>query len=195
MGNEHHDFAASGPSVRDGTPSAQPPSAPSPSARAPRPAGRHTARNGGRKYGFSLMKVLRKTWLPLLIVVVVAVAGFTVSRVRTYFGANPVIVTPKVFAEDPEPFDPKVVKYEIWGNGSYADINYLDLDAKPQRVDHAPLPWTLVLETTAPSAMPNIVAQGDGDSITCRITVDDEIKDERTSTGLNAQTFCLVKSA
>jgi hypothetical protein len=59
----------------------------------------------------------------------------------------------------------------------------------------APLPWSLTLQTTAPSAAPNIVAQGDGGSITCRITVDDEVKDERTSDGLNAQTFCYVKSA
>ena len=38
------------------------------------------------------------------------------------------------------------------------------------------------------------MAQGDGDSITCRITVDGVVKDERTTSGLNAQTFCLVKS-
>jgi len=57
------------------------------------------------------------------------------------------------------------------------------------------LPWTLVLSTTAPAASPNIVAQGNGSSISCRVTVDDVVKDERTSNGLNAQTFCLVKSA
>ncbi|AMO61113.1 membrane protein [Mycolicibacterium phlei] len=142
-----------------------------------------------------MLRLAKKAWIPLVIIAVVAVAGFTVSRIRTFFGSEGVIVTPIVFAEDPEPFDPKVVKYEIFGTGSYADINYLDLDAKPQRVDGAALPWTLVLETTAPSAAPNIVAQGDGDSITCRITVDDEVKDERTSTGVNAQTFCYVKSA
>ncbi|MUM30587.1 MmpS family transport accessory protein, partial [Mycolicibacterium sp. CBMA 361] len=53
----------------------------------------------------------------------------------------------------------------------------------------------LVLSTTAPAASPNIVAQGDGDSITCTVHVDDELKDTRTSTGVHAQTFCLVKSA
>ena len=58
-----------------------------------------------------------------------------------------------------------------------------------------PLPWSLTLTTTAPAASPNIVAQSDGDSITCRITVDGVVKDERTSDGVNAQTFCLVKSA
>ena len=142
-----------------------------------------------------MFRLAKKVWIPLVIVVVVTIAGFTVSRIRTFFGAEGIIVTPRVFAEDPEPFDPKVVKYEIFGSGSYADINYLDLDARPQRIDGASLPWSLTLQTTAPSAAPNIVAQGDGASITCRITVDDEVKDERTSTGVSAQTFCFVKSA
>ena len=142
-----------------------------------------------------MTRIMKRAWIPLVIVVVVAIAGFTVQRIRGFFGAEGIIVTPKVFAEDPEPFDPKVVKYEIFGSGSYADINYLDLDAKPQRVDGAALPWSLTLSTTAPSAAPNIVAQGDGDTISCRITVDDEVKDERTSNGVHAQTFCLVKSA
>jgi len=140
--------------------------------------------------------LLKRAWIPLLIVVVVAISGFTVHRIRTFFGSEGIIVTPKNFADDPEPFNPKVVTYEITGEpGAYADINYLDLDAKPQRLDGALLPWKLVLSTTAPAASPNIVAQGDGSSITCRILVDDELKDERTSNGLNAQTFCLVKSA
>lgn len=142
-----------------------------------------------------MIGLAKRIWIPLVILAVVAVAGFSVSRIRTFFGAEGIITTPKVFANDPEPFDPKVVKYEIFGTGSYADINYLDLDAKPQRIDGAPLPWSLTLQTTAPSAAPNIVAQGDGQTITCRITVDDVVKDERTSTGLNAQTFCFVKSA
>ena len=91
--------------------------------------------------------LLKRAWIPLLIVVVVVVSGFTVHRVRTFFGSEGIIVTPKNFADDPEPFNPKVVKYEIFGEpGAYADINYLDLDAKPQRVDGATLPWTLMLE-------------------------------------------------
>jgi hypothetical protein len=137
----------------------------------------------------------KRAWIPLVIVVVVAIAGFTVDRIRGFFGAEGIIVTPRVFAEDPEPFDPKVVKYEIFGDGSFANINYLDLDAKPQRLDGAALPWSLTLQTTAPSAAPNIVAQGDGSSVTCRITVDDEVKDERTATGVNALTYCFVRSA
>ena len=141
-------------------------------------------------------KILRNAWLPLLIVAVVVVGAFAVVRVKSFFGANDTGVMTSPRLEDSKPFKPKVVKYEIFGEpGAYADINYLDLDAKPQRIDGANLPWSLVLSTTAPAASPNIVAQGDGGTITCRVTVDDVVKDERTSTGVNAQTFCLVKSA
>jgi hypothetical protein len=140
--------------------------------------------------------LLQRIWIPLLIVAVVSVAAFTVARVKTFFGADGIIVVPESSADNAEPFNPKVVTYSVNGApGAYADINYLDLDAKPQRVDGAPLPWTLTLKTTAPAVAPNIVAQGDGNEISCRITVDDHVKDERTSTGVSAQTFCQVKSA
>ena len=39
---------------------------------------------------------------------------------------------------DPAPFNPKVVKYEIYGEpGAVATINYLDLDAQPQKAVNA----------------------------------------------------------
>ena len=142
-----------------------------------------------------MIGVLKRMWIPLLLVVVAVVAGFTVYRMRTFFGSEGVLVTPKVFADDPESFDPKVVRYEVFGSGGSANINYLDLDAKPQRIDGAAVPWSLILETTAPSAAPNIIAQGTGTSITCRILVDDEVKDERTVTGVDPLTYCFVKSA
>jgi hypothetical protein len=143
------------------------------------------------------MNVLKRTWIPLVIVVVVAVASFTVMRVRTFFGTGPGYVSTENSASDEsEPFDPKVVKYEVWGEpGATANINYMDLDAKPQRADNAPLPWTLTLSTTAPSVFPTISGQGDGSTLSCRITVDDEVKDERTVDGVGAHTYCLVKSA
>ena len=69
----------------------------------------HRTINGIRD---SMMSILKRLWIPLLIVVVVAVAGHTVHRIRTFFGAEGIIVTPKVFADDPESFDAKVVKYD-----------------------------------------------------------------------------------
>jgi Mycobacterium membrane protein len=137
---------------------------------------------------------LRRLWLPVLMVVAVAVGGVAITQLRSIFGSNPVVVTPKS-SDSAADFNPKVVTYEVFGSANSAVINYLDLDGKPQRVASTVLPWTLSLTTTDPSASPNLIAQGDGDTIGCRITVDDEVKDERTATGVNAATFCLVKSA
>jgi MmpS family membrane protein len=51
------------------------------------------------------------------------------------------------------------------------------------------------LTTTLPSASANVVAQGDGDDIGCRILIDGKVRDEKSSDGVHAQTFCLVTSA
>ena len=142
-----------------------------------------------------LSKVVRNAWLPLLIAAVVVVGGFTVARVKSFFGAENAATVSSARVDDSKPFKPKVVKYEIFGSASDANVNYLDLSAQPQRVDGAPLPWTLVLSTTAPSVFPNLSAQSDGDRLGCRITIDDEVKDENISNGVHALTFCLVKSA
>lgn len=142
-----------------------------------------------------MLGALKRAWLPLLIAAVVAVGGFTVYRFHGYFGDHDNTGATQVF-EDTKPFHPKVVVYDIFSpNGSYADINYLDLEAQPQRLDGATLPWSLTLSTTNPSVFPTIVAQGDGATLGCRITVDGVVKDERISNGVHAQTFCLVKSA
>ncbi|UMB72479.1 MmpS family protein [Mycobacterium paraterrae] len=141
-----------------------------------------------------MSKLIRNAWLPLLIVAVVVVGGFAVTRVKSFFGAHDTGAITTTKLDDSKPFKPKVVKYEIFGPAGHANVNYLDLSADPQRVDNAPLPWTLVLKTTAPSVFPNIVAQSDGDFIGCRITVDDEVKDEKSNTGVHALTFCMVKS-
>lgn len=142
----------------------------------------------------TVITVVKRVWLPVLVVFAVAIGVLAVTNLRSVFGSHGAIVTP-IDADTAENFNPKVVKYEIFGTGSYASINYADLDGKPQRTGQVSLPWTLTLETTLPSVMPNIMAQGDGSSISCRVTVDDEVKDERTADGMNAATYCLVKAA
>jgi hypothetical protein len=139
---------------------------------------------------------LKRVWLPLVMVLVVAVGGFTVYRVRGYFGAHGKAGGSSVRFEDTKPFHPKVVIYDIFSpDGTVADINYLDLNAQPQRADGARLPWSLTLSTTDPAVSPDIVAQGYSNSIGCRITIDGVVKDERVSNGVNAQAFCLVQAA
>ena len=144
-----------------------------------------------------MVGILKRAWIPLLIVVVVAIAGVVVYRMHGLFGSNNEITRPGAgLAQDAEPFNPKVVTYEVSGmEGAVATINYLDLDSNPIRVDNALLPWSITLKTTKPSAGATLIAQGDGDRISCRVIVDDKVRDEQTSTGVNAQTSCLVKSA
>ena len=142
-----------------------------------------------------MLRLAKRTWVLLVILLVVVIAAFCVDRFRGFFGRTELTRPGAGLVNDPEPFNPKEVKYEIFGTGTVATINYLDLDAQPQKAENVPLPWTLDLTTTAPAASPNIVAQSDGGSISCRITVDGVVKDERTTDGVNAQTFCLVKSA
>ena len=61
---------------------------------------------------------IKKAWLPLLIVVVVAVAGIIVARIQDLLRRRAASRSPpRNFADDPEPFNPKVVKYEIFGTG------------------------------------------------------------------------------
>ena len=142
------------------------------------------------------MNVVKRVWLPVLIVGAIVIGGLTVSQLRSVFGSDGAIVTP-IDADTAENFNPKVVKYEIFGTGSYAKINYADLDGKPQRTGEVSLPWTLTLETTLPSVMPNIMAQGDRDvsDLRCRVTVDGEVRDDRASTDtVKPFIYCLVKS-
>ena len=142
-----------------------------------------------------ISKLVRNAWLPLLIVAVVVVGGFAVTRVKSFFGAHDTGAPTTAKLDDSKPFKPKVVKYEVFGSAHHANVNYLDLSAQPQRLDGAPLPWALTLSTTAPSVFPTLSAQSDGDILGCRITVDNEVKDEKTSDGVHALTFCMVKSA
>jgi hypothetical protein len=130
----------------------------------------------------------------VLIAVAVAIGTVTVMHLRAIFGSNTLVVTPKS-SESAESFKPKVVTYEVSGSSATAVINYLDLEYNPRRVENAALPWSLTLRTTVPAATPSIVAQGDGQTISYLITVDGKVKDQRTATGVNAGTFCLVKSA
>jgi hypothetical protein len=136
-----------------------------------------------------------RRWMLLVAVLVIALAGFAVYRLNGIFGSQDVTSTPSGAANEIIPFNPKRVVMEVFGPpGTVATITYLDVNAQPQRVDDAALPWTYDTTTTNPAFFVNVAAQGDTDSIGCRIKIDDVVKDERTANTLNAYTFCLDKS-
>jgi hypothetical protein len=68
------------------------------------------------------------------------------------------------------------------------------VNAQPQRADAVTLPWAYDTTTTQPAVFVNVAAQGNSDSIGCRIKIDDVVKDERSVNTLNAFTYCLDKS-
>ncbi|WP_273735192.1 MmpS family transport accessory protein [Mycolicibacterium septicum] len=144
-----------------------------------------------------MLRKISHYWLPLLVLAAVGLGVFVVLRLHGVFGSNTEITREgSGILNDAPPFNPKRVTYEVFGPpGTTATINYLDLSANPQRVKDAPLPWSVTLTTTAAASSPNLIAQSSGDSIGCRITVDDEVKDEKITHGVTAFTYCLVKSA
>jgi hypothetical protein len=142
------------------------------------------------------LRVLNRVWIPLLVLVVVAAGGFTVSRLHGIFGSEkrPSYADTKV--NNPKPFNPKHLTYEVFGPpGTVASIGYFDSNGEPQHIDGAPLPWSLKFEITKAAAMGTILAQGDSDTIGCRIILDDEVKAEKVSNEVNAFTSCVLKSA
>ena len=131
----------------------------------------------------------------LVALVVVSLAGFAVYRLHGIFGSANVTSTDSGAANDITPFNPKHLVLEVFGPpGAVATISYLDVNAQPQRVDDTALPWSCDVTTTEPAVFANVVAQGDIDSLGCRITIDDVVKDERSVNTVNACTFCLDKS-
>jgi len=141
------------------------------------------------------VKVLARGWVFLVAAVAVTVGTVTVINLRDAFGSEAVFSASGRSAEPLAPTYVKRVTYEVYGpSGSTGSINYLDENANPREVEFASLPWTLTVSTTAPAVLASLVAQGDSDSVGCRITINGEVEDARSTTGHHAQTSCLVKA-
>jgi hypothetical protein len=142
-----------------------------------------------------MTRAVKRAWIPLLLVVVLAVSALVVSRLHKIFGSQELNANSGAGIEIVQ-FNPKVVTYEVSGApGTTANINYWDENANTHQVNDVPLPWSFTISTTLPSVSANIMAQTDGNQIGCRITVDGIVREQQNADGHNAQTFCLVKSA
>jgi hypothetical protein len=138
--------------------------------------------------------LVRHAWIPLALAVVLAVSGLIVTRLHKVFGSQDLNAAAGAGIEIVQ-FNPKILVYDVFGPaGTTATIDYFDADANTHEVNTA-LPWSATISTTLPAVSANIMAQSDGDHIGCRVTVDGVVRDQKSTDGLNAQTFCLVKSA
>lgn len=144
---------------------------------------------------FSLGRLLKKIWIPLLLVAVLAISGVVVSRLHKKFASEDLNANAGAGIEIVQ-FHPKYLVYDVYGTpGARATVGYIDADANLHNLD-VTLPWSTTIKTTLPSVMGNIVVQtNDGSEIGCKITVDGTIRDQKERQGMAPQTFCLVKSA
>jgi len=139
-------------------------------------------------------RVLKKVWIPVVLVVVLAISGLVVSRLHRMFASQDLNAGAGAGIEIVQ-FNPKILIYDVFGSpGSSAQISYFDPDANVHSIT-VPLPWSITLSTLLPSVSASLMAQTDGDQIGCRVTVNGTVREEQSADGVNAQTYCLVKSA
>ncbi len=82
-----------------------------------------------------MSRLARRQWIAIVAIVVVALVGFSVDRLRGIFGSDNEISRPGSEALENTGYNPKRVLFEVFGSpGSTATINYLDINAQPQRV-------------------------------------------------------------
>ena len=90
----------------------------------------------------SIGGLLKRWWIPLLLIVVLSVSGLAVTRLHKVFGSQDLNANSGAGIKIVQ-FNPKVVKYEIFGPpGSTANINYWDADANTHQLNDVPLPWS-----------------------------------------------------
>ena len=137
---------------------------------------------------------LKKVWIPVVLIIVLAVSGLVVSRLHKMFASEDLNAHAGAGIEIVQ-FNPKVMVYDVYGApGTTAQISYFDPDANVHLVT-APLPWSVTLSTTLPTVSANLMARTDGNQIGCRVTVNGIVREEQSANGIDAQTYCLVKSA
>ena len=139
---------------------------------------------------------MRRLWIPIVIAVACFIGGSAVYRLHGLFGADSAALVGGARSEKIIEINPKNVTYQLFGPpNSSGTISFLDGNSQPRTANFAALPWQLTVNTTLSARVANIDAQGNRDSLGCRIIVNGDVRDEHSSTELNAATYCLVKSA
>ena len=140
--------------------------------------------------------IVNRAWVPVVVATAAVAGSLAVVNLRGAFGADEIFRWDGSGSQVIDSINEKQVRYEVFGTGTAAGaVSYLNLDAQPAQAAFTGLPWSHTMTTTSPSVIGNLVAQGDGDQIGCRITVNGAVQDEQLATGHHAQVFCLVKGA
>ncbi len=159
---------------------------------AQRPRRRHRRTPTSALFGF-----LKRAWIPLVIVVVLIVGGFTVSRLQQIFGTVNSMSYGDTVADQGPPIDPKYLRYEVFGPpGAVAQISYFDENGNPKFIKDVPLPWSTEFPITTAAGVGSIAANADSEMLGCRILVDDVVKTETIKRHpVSTFTSCMLKGA
>jgi MmpS family membrane protein len=134
-----------------------------------------------------LLTLLKQAWVPLVVVAALIIGVVAVGRLHGVF-PGPGVPKPDPRDATP-PYAAKTAIYEILGPpGTTGVVNWMDAQAQPQKANFTTLPWSKTI-------VAYVVAQGDGPSIGCRITVDGKLVDQQQANTRDAQVSCLDKSA
>ena len=143
-----------------------------------------------------IFRVLRRLWIPLVVLAVIGAGGLTVSRLHGIFGSEKHVSYADTRIDNAKPSNPKHLRYEIFGPpGTVADISFFGDNGDPQHIDGVNLPWSLEFAITGAASIGSIAAQGDSDSIGCRLIVDGVVKAEKVTHEVSAFVSCLLKAA
>jgi hypothetical protein len=144
----------------------------------------------------SVLKSLGRLWIPFVVIAVLAGGGLTVYRLHGIFGSEKSLSYGDTKNDKGKTYNPKKMKYEIFGPpGTSAQISYFDEAGNPVHTD-TKLPWSLEFPMSAAAGIGSIAAQGDSETIGCRISVDGVVKDEKTVTHeVSSFVSCLLKAA
>jgi hypothetical protein len=154
------------------------------------------SQGGGKAREERKAGLLRQRWLYVVAVLVVALVALAIDRIDDmYFQTTNDKATPKN-AGDVVKFIPKHVTFELTGDmGGSGQATYLDVNAQPHDVTLTSLPWSYTETTYLTTASATIVAQVQGNNLTCRILVDGVLKKENSLTNPGATVTCVVLSA
>ncbi len=138
--------------------------------------------------------MLKRAWIPLLLVAVLSVSTLAVTRLHRQFASQDLNANAGAGIEIVQ-FNPKIMMYEVTARPEHRPHQLLR-----RRREHAPdqrRGAAVVVHGVDDAAHRERQPHGADRRriIGCRVTVNGELREHQSSDGINAQTFCLVKSA
>lgn len=144
-----------------------------------------------------MMQLLKRLWIPLVALAVIGAGTWSVSQLHGIFGSDHSLRYGDTRSDGAAPVvNSKQLRYEVFGPpGTTADISYFDANGDPQYLERVPVPWSLDFPITTATGIGSVAAQGDSDSLGCRLLVDGVVKTEKVKNAVSAFTSCLLKAA